>query len=155
MAQSLGNFGTPRDEVEADFNYFGLVVRVHPDMSDLVMVDFMERLGKIDEEDVAAGMHALSQLLTSVVHPDDFETFWRTAKANRQTLQDIMEVAALVIQAAADRPTVQPSDSSGGPTHVVTSSEDDSSHRAQRRLEEAARGDLALVVQQARAARAG
>jgi hypothetical protein len=150
MGQSLGAFGAQHDEIDASFEYFGIIVRVHPDMSDLIMLEFMDKLGSIDEEDVAAGFQAMRNLLTGVIHPDDYDTFWRTARANRQTVKDLMEVAAAVIGSAADRPTERPSASSDGPVNVDTKSVDDSSLRVQHRLEESGRADLALVVQQAR-----
>lgn len=115
---SIGSLGTKRDPVELDFDYFGEVIRVHPDATDLDVADLMASFGEmdIDDEDSAKEvMSGLGQFMVGQIHPEDRELFWATAKANRQQLKDIIDVARAITEAVAEAasgfPTGQPSDS--------------------------------------------
>ena len=112
--RSIGSLGTQKDPVDLNFEYFGLVVRVHPDVSDLELVEFMMAAADIDETDEVKGMVALSRYLHGLVHPEDWDGFWRAAKGNRQTLTDLMGTAQAIISAVSGFPTGQPSDSAPG-----------------------------------------
>src|ERR1041384_6339027 len=119
MAQSLGSLGTQRSEVDMDFDYFGETIRVHPQASDLRVMDFMMRVGKLDIEDESNAkeiMDALAEQLLMQIHPEDASRFWETAKKNNQQMKDIMAVSKTITEAVADFPTGQPSDSTDGPT---------------------------------------
>ncbi len=123
---SLGSFGTVREEVEPDtFDYFGTTVRANPAMSDLDMADFMEVAVGIDLDNPKQAIRAVAQvkkLLRAHIHPDDFAGFWKTARANRQSLTDLMQIIAAVAEAAAGRPTGRPSASTDGPQPTPGSS---------------------------------
>jgi hypothetical protein len=144
----LGKFGTPRPAVEETFDWFGVETRVHPDLSDLAIMDMFGALA--NPEDGAAAVNAMRDLAASLVHPDDLEAFWKTARANRQTMSDIAELAASLIGAISGRPTRLPSDSSDGQQNTSASSEDDSSLRALHMLE--GRPDLQVAVLRAQEA---
>jgi hypothetical protein len=165
VTKSIGDLGTARDPVDLTFGYFGLVIRVHPEASDLELVDFMLAAGSIDEGDEVKGSQALGRYLKGLVHPDDWDTFWAAAKGNRQTLTDLMQTAHAVIEAVSGFPTTQPSGSSTGRRSTGRRSRGGSSsvERGQRETRRAmqllqGRPDLQLVVAEAaeaRAARAG
>lgn len=160
---SVGTFGTERPQAEdLTFGYFGAEYRVHPDAGELALVDFLDLAAAIEiaadgtptPEQLGEGarqVKAIVDALRELVHPDDFAAFWKAAKAHRQTIEDLTEVAMGLAAAAADRPTERPSDSSDGPQRTEPSSTADSSSQDKRlsvarRLEEQGRPDLALVV---------
>lgn len=170
---SIGSFGTAREAVaeELTFDYFGEQYRVHPDATDLALVEFMDLAasieigagGKVTPESIGAGVQSLAAIMSALrelVHPDDFAAVWRAAKANRQTIEDLTELAMGLAAAVADRPTVRPSDSSDGPSSTEQSSTGDSSSPVShlsvaRRFEEQGRPDLALLVRDTAQSRAG
>lgn len=143
----LGSFGTSRPPVEATFDYFGETLRAHPDLSDVAVVDLFGSFGSADGANDVAGM--LRSIGSTLVHDDDVEAFWRLARSNRQTMEDLAQFAMDLIAAITDRPTKLPSDSSDGQSPTDTRSEDDSSSRALRVLE--GRPDLQVAVIQAQA----
>lgn len=145
---SLGNFGVERPAHEADFGYFGKTVRVHPDLSDLALIEFMESAVAIESMGAGEAMGSVSKMLRSLVHPEDFDVFWKAARANRQTIEDLTTLAEALIESVADRPTVRPSGSSDGPLSTGASSPVVSSSPVVRDLEAKGRPDLALVVVQ-------
>lgn len=181
MAQSLGSFGTPRGAVDLDFDYFGETIRVHPHATDLGLVDFMAAAAGINMEDQGAVVAAMGHIvgwLQQQIHPDDWDRFYATAKANGQTVNDLMVVAQGLTEAVAGFPTGQPSGSrserrqkkpakksravssspGGGPHHgTVTSAGPDGSARAALTLLQG-RPDLQQAVisrHQAMSAQAG
>lgn len=149
----LGSFGTPKPPVDVDlidsFDYFGERVRVNPVFGELDLVDFFDTASRIDDADTAQAMAALKGVFRDCILPDDFDTFWSTAKRERQGVEDLMQVVMAVVEAVADRPTVRPSDSSDGPSDTSGTSVADSSSRVVRRLEQDGRPSIALMVQQA------
>jgi len=149
---SLGDFGVSRPAHEADFGYFGSVVRVHPDLSDLTLIEFMEVAVAIDTMPTSGAMGAVSTMLRSLVHPEDFAEFWSTAKANRQRVEDLTALAEALIESVTDRPTERPSDSSDGPPSTDENSPAVSFSPVVRDLERRGRPDLALMVVQAQEA---
>lgn len=169
---SIGSLGTIRDAVELDFDYFGLVIRVNPDTTDLNLWEFLEGATGVDAEDNTKSIRAVGAYLHDLIHPDDWQTFWAAAKANRQQLQDLMQTARDISAAVAGFPTGRRSDSSDGPpttsprSGAGTSSERRAARRtttittdAQAALEMVGgRPDLKVVVAdayQARVNRAG
>lgn len=152
----LGSLGTERAERDETFNYFTLVdVRVHPDLTDLLLVEFLRRAGQIDENDPGA-MDALMGFFESLVHPDDFKAFWQESLKHRQMVRDLMRTVQQLLEGLSDRPTRGRSGSSAGRPNTARKSRRDSSSRVIRQLEKDGRPDLALVVVQAQEAqRAG
>jgi len=145
----LGSFGTRRDAVDADFDYFGETIRVHPDASDLHHAELMIIAAGIelgddydgdDPDGWTAEQRALTQkandaavhALQGQVHPDDWDRFFKTAKANRQQLLDLIELSKQVSGLVAGFPTGQLSDSSAGQPNTKPKSKAGSSRRAVR-----------------------
>jgi hypothetical protein len=152
MTTHLGSFGTERDEYSGEFDYFGETVRVHPNMTDLALIELAEMMTAVGEENGGiARLGLVKGMLRSMIHPDDLDRMWKLAVDNRQTIDDVMPVVQAIIVAAAERPTKQPSDSSDGLPTTAPSSTDDSSSRALRLLE--GRPDLQVAVLRAREAR--
>lgn len=76
----------------------------------------------------------------------EFDRFMDVATAARWDDEEIMAVVGAVMEALSKRPTGRPTAVSGGPSSTPPSFEDASSLRAQRRLEESGRADLAVAV---------
>lgn len=149
MARSIGTLGVSRAPTDLDFDYFGATIRVHPDASDTVELEFMEvgkdidlsdlqgkDVAELDEKTQAVLTRANRALVTGyglvrsslqqVIHPDDWDTFWQTARANRQRIGDLMtvlkRVTAAVVEADTGFPTLPPSGSPAGPESIPASS---------------------------------
>jgi hypothetical protein len=142
----LGDFGTERPAVEESFGFFGAVVRVNPDISDLAVIEMFCRLAAIDEAEAASVSRSISKAL---IHPDDVDLFLRTAVAHRQTIEDLVTVGLKIIEALTARPTQLPSASSDGQPTTTMSSGADSSSRALQLLD--GRPDLQVAVLRAQA----
>ena len=149
----LGDLGVVHDEVDVTFGYFGTVLRVNPELSELELVEFMDRAQQVGENDPRA-VTMLKDYLRSLVHPDDFDRFWELARRYRQTQQDLGALTQTLMAAAAGRPTGLPSDSSAGQSSTAPSSRDGSSLRVIRQLESQGRSDIALAVVRAQEAQA-
>jgi hypothetical protein len=135
---SLGSFGVKKPPADPDdFEYFGSTVRTNPNTSDLALVDFLELAESIDVNDTAQAMAALSQVkgfLRVAIHPDDFDAFWATARANGQDVEDLLPVMWAAIEARADRPTGLPADSTAGQQTTQPTSSSDPELRAREFL---------------------
>lgn len=148
----LGDLGTARPENDASFGWFGSVVRVHPDLSDLALIELVQTMVNVgDEKDGGKAMDTVAGIARALVHPDDHDGFWAQAKQNRQTMEDIVNLAGKLIGALADRPTRLPSDSSAGQQGTGPNSTGGSSSPAVRLLE--GRPDLQVAVMRAEAAK--
>jgi hypothetical protein len=118
MAMSLGSFGVENDEVVLDdpdtFDWFGETIRVTPEVNEVELIDFMDSARNIEAQGFA-GLAALKDAFVMMLHPDDFDTFWRLAKEKRQTSAQLAEVfKVLLTGSTGDRPIQPPSDSSVG-----------------------------------------
>jgi hypothetical protein len=150
---SLGSFGKPKAAApERSFEFFEATVRVDPGFGELDFADLMAKARTVDTEG-PSGMGLLVDIVRNMVHEGDFEQFWKIARRERQTVTDLMEIVYAVVEAVAERPTEQPSDSSAGLQSAGPSSTADSSSQVIRRLEQSGRPDLALMVTQAQEAR--
>jgi hypothetical protein len=137
------------------FGWYGTQVRVHPEYGELTFLDFVEEVGDLSEDDPRALASAKS-LMRQVVHPDDFDGFWRLARIHVKSQGQLAELNNQILAALAERPTGRPGDSSPGPTPTTPSSAGTSfgpgsdvsaaSERAVAKLEAQGRPDLALVV---------
>lgn len=133
------------------FDYFGEELRVSPDLTDADLLDFLEMQSDLAADDPKAGP-IVKAFLRTVIHADDFDRFWALGKQHRQSVEERSTTAFKLIEAAVKTPTAQPSGSLGGLPKTDGNSTDDSSLRAQRRLEEKGRADLAVAVLQRREA---
>lgn len=123
--KNLGSFGVVKsDNTDFSFDYFGNSVRVHPEISELTFVDFMEEATSVGENDPRA-IVLVKKLVRLLVHPDDFDTFWAAAKANKQGTLDLMALGEQIVSGMAGRPTKRPSDSSDGSPETESKSEVD------------------------------
>ncbi len=114
MATSLGSLGTPHEAVDLTFDYFGVIIRVNPTASDLDLVGFMLEAAEVDEVDENKAVQATARYLKGLIHTDDWDTFWRQAKANRQVLPDLLKLGEKIVEAVSEVPTVSPTGSFGG-----------------------------------------
>lgn len=150
--RDLGSFGTPKPAVDPEkldsFDYFGARVRVNPTFGELDLADFFATAAALDDADTAQSLALLKGVFVDSIHPDDFETFWSTAKRERQAIEDLMQVVVAIVEAVTDRPTERPSDSSDGPSPTRDTSAGVSSSQVVRRLEQEGRPSVAVMVLQ-------
>lgn len=139
----IGDFGEAQPELDATFGYFGEKIRVNPTMNELDMFDFVESAKDMDDMDPEA-IVAVKNYLRGMIHPDDFDRFWLTAKKNRQGMEDLFKLTQKIVEKVADRPTKSPSSSSSGRRKTGRKSKQGSSSRALTLLE--GRPDLQEVV---------
>jgi hypothetical protein len=157
MGRSIGVLGTVHQPLDLEFQYFGQTIRVHPNASDTVELDFLEAGRDIDlsmfdkpiEEleaqeqlavvgQLAKALHATDALmrdsLKKLIHPDDFDTYWKLAVENGQRVRDlsadIKRLTAAVVEADTGFPTMPPSGSPDGPAPTPPTSGDGSSSAA-------------------------
>lgn len=158
MGRNIGELGTRREPLDLDFTYFGATIRVHPQASDTVELEFLDAgkdldmsalegvdLAKLDEaaaEEVIAAASAVSKAVTAgyrlvkgslrrVIHPEDFDTYWKLAVENGQQIRDLMAdlkfITAKVVEEETGFPSMQPSASQPGPEATPVRSADGSS----------------------------
>ena len=113
--------GEPVEPVLAEFGYFGTKVRVNPDLTETTVIDLFERAQNVQVQDgvlpVAEAMREAEKAKDHVrahIHPEDFDAFWSTAKANRQDMRSLMGLCWEILALISERPTSPPSDSSAG-----------------------------------------
>lgn len=155
MGEHLGSFGTPKEPNDVTFEYFGVTLRLNPDVTDVAMIELFAGFGDVDEQGQPVGdsrttREVLDQIRAvgeTLIHPDDVDAFWKATRANRQDMSDLVQLSGQLMAAMTDRPTLLPSDSSGGQSNTDTSSTDVSYLPALRELE--GRPDLAVAVLQA------
>jgi hypothetical protein len=123
---SLGDLGVVKPKVSDSFGWFGAEVRVHPFLTDIVLMDFAEEAQHIDENSPEV-MGFIKKQMRLVIEPDDFDVFWKAALENGQDSADLMAVMKTIVETKAQRPTLLPADSSAGQARIVTTSPDVSS----------------------------
>jgi hypothetical protein len=148
---SFGDGGPQPAEQEATYGvvtYFGKPLRVVTDplSLELTLEEFLDFASTLDGTEDPRAVGAVRAFLRCIIHPDDFQSYWRLVRERRQDIEKQMAFGKYVIELVTGRPTGLPSDSSDGRQTTTANSEDDLSLRVQRRLEEAGRPDLAEVV---------
>jgi hypothetical protein len=123
---SLGNLGVAKPKVSDSFGWFGHEIHIHPDLTDLVLMDFAEQAQGLDENSPEV-MGFLKKQIRLIIAPESFDAFWQAALDNGQDSMDLMTVMKTIIESTAKRPTALPSDSSDGQPRTVTTSPDVSS----------------------------
>jgi hypothetical protein len=170
---NLGNLGVEREPIDMEFGWFGQTIRVHPDASDMEFTAWLEDVAGVnfDPDDPADldpstgkdAVVALMRFMRGQIHPDDFDMFWKTAQAHRQTTLDLMAVSMRIVEAVSGFPTGQPSGSSHGPDGTPPRSPDVSRSAPDSRRDRAVttaleytkgRPDLQLAIVQAQEHRA-
>jgi hypothetical protein len=150
MSRTLEPLGTVHEELDINFPYFGTLIRVNPELSGLSLLDVLAGIAAFDDDtETVAVVAAVEELRAATVHADDLDVFRKISRANRQDLDDLIDLAKALIEAVAEVPTEQPSGSSSGLTSTEPSSVVVSSSPVVQRLEAQGRPDLALVVVQA------
>ncbi len=148
---NIGDYGkvgeVPDDSAwpePARFPWFGVEIRVHPMLSDTILIDLIEESGDLDDKDPRGAM-VVKQFIRDVIHPDDFDDFWKLGKANGYQTAQFAEVAAGIVTAVTGDPTQESSDSSNGQSPTATKSQAVSSKvtRTIEELEREGRPDLA------------
>lgn len=152
MARSLGSLGTPHEPVDLTFDYFGVVIQVNENASDLDLVGFMLDAADVEAVDENKAMQAVARYLKGLIAEGDWDTFWRTAKANRQSMPDLLMLGERIVEAVSGVPTEPPSDSVSGRPNIPSKSKAASSSQGARRDNDkananATRRALALVPQ--------
>lgn len=147
----IGKFGHIADVPDEDawpeprkLPWFGTEIRTHPLLTDTALVDLLEKSGELDDRDPRAAI-VVKQFIRDVIHPDDFDDFWKLGKAHGYSTLEFAEVAARIIEAVTGDPTQESSDSSSGQLPTATRSPGVSSKltRTIEELEDDGRADLA------------
>lgn len=154
-ARHLGELGTVHASTELTFGWFGLTVRVGETAGDLQFIEFIEHAMTLDADDQVEGMKAVMAYLHELVHPDDWDVFWGAAKANRQTFEDLMNVAKAIVEVTSGFPTGRPHASSGGRSTIKRKFKGGSSSQGRALKLLKGRPDLKMAVWQADQARRG
>jgi hypothetical protein len=142
VSRSIGTLGRKREPLDLEFDYFGTRIRVSPDASDVAELEFLEiaRGANLDMRDLE-GLSAaeledeakvqdvvrrtnqviintyglIRDKLREMIHPEDFDAYWRLARENRQMVSDLMAdmqaITASVVEASTGFPTMPPADS--------------------------------------------
>lgn len=135
----------------SDLVFFGESIRLADEPNEFAMAEFAQAASSVDSNGIAA-LATIMDLLEACVHPDDWQRFRRTARANRAKVErDLMPVVVAVFESETERPTQRPSVSSDGPTIIGLNSPAGSSQPDIDRL--VGRPDLMVVVEDAAAAR--
>ncbi len=114
--------GEARQPVTAAFAYFeGTRIRVHPELTELDVVDLLEAADKVSVNDPKA-MVMVKDYARSHIHPDDFETFWRLARKYGQDTTKLMVTCWKILDGITGNPTGGQSGSSDGRPETKTSS---------------------------------
>jgi hypothetical protein len=143
----LGSLGTSKPGDSITFDYFGEQITANV-VTDLDYMDFMEEIGALTPDNPQS--QRLVKDFARLCFGDSFDTFWRLAKDNRQSQEDVFDVLTKIVEASTGRPTVQPSGSSDGQSSTEAKSTVGSS--LEERL--AGRPDLQVIVGQAQAVKA-
>lgn len=140
QAMDLGDLGGEAVEpVLATFTYFGRQFRVNPDLTETVVIDLFEEAAKVPmpsdprdlkPEDVVKNLEQSKGYVREHIHPDDFDDLWATARANRQSMQSVMELCWKILELISERPTSPLSDSSDGRPNTNQNSPDGASDPA-------------------------
>jgi hypothetical protein len=154
MGRHIGSLGRKREPLDITFDYFGTTVRVHPYATDAVEIEFLEAGKDLDIEDLVGldiakfeamddatqmealrnltraqseGYKALMRSLRRLIHPDDFDAYWKVGNDHGQQvidrMTDIRSVTEAVIAETTDFPTGRRSASETGPSETPPSSE--------------------------------
>jgi hypothetical protein len=162
MGRNIGSLGNRRGPVDLEFDYFGSTIRVHPQASDTVELEFLDvgrdidlsmlenkSLEELDQSEqlavlseigkaVRGGWLLIKDSLQSLIHEEDWPTYWKLARENGQQIRDLMSdmkyLTAKVVEAETGFPTQPPSVSAGGRESTPQRSADASSSDQDRAL---------------------
>src|ERR1700761_530724 len=118
--------GEAVEQLTGDFGYFGERIRVNPDLTEVDIIDFLDRAEHVKADDPKS-MIMIKEAARAHIHPDDFDLFWETRRKNRQGVQQLMGTIWGIVGGITGRPTSPPTDSSAGRPVINQSLPDDSS----------------------------
>jgi hypothetical protein len=153
VVHDLGELGTARDPIDLTFGWFGEQIRVNPDYSDLVFLEFMHVAAATDLGNRVASQQATMTFLRDQIHPDDWDRFMAAAKANRQQFDDMLKLAGSIVRAVTRFSSGRLSGSSTGQPSTDPNSTGVSSSVAYAMEQLRGRPDLKMAVWHAEAAR--
>lgn len=144
------------EPVTATFAYFGKRFRVNPNLTETMVVDLLESGEGIDVNDPMQ-LVAAKDYVREHLHPEDFDEFWDTAKANRQGVQAVIRVCWKLLERITEQDPTEPPASSDGRLDTRPSSPDGASAPATgnvrevgehfiQKFEEQGRPDLANQI---------
>lgn len=149
----LGQLGKEKPTLALTFGWFEYTLRANPGAGELELAEFLmksRRIQAFDPEDInesAEAFEVVQGFLKAMVHPDDWDVFWDTAKVKRQETSDLMEAAMAIVEKVTGFPTGQPSASPDGSTPTGPSSTGGSSSLVTRALQEVpGRPDLQAAI---------
>ena len=158
---SIGEFSfVEKPEIEETFTWGDEKFRINPDLSDSATLDVFEIANQleVDQDNPEVQAKALSMAKTfmrDVVHPEDFDRFWKLGRKHRQGTEEYMALGMKVVGGLSENPPSERPASSDGPQPIAVKSVDALSSRVIEREEAKGRSDIAEIVQMAAEARAG
>lgn len=144
-----GTPAKPDDAVEYEVvDYFGEPIRVLADPLSLTLTleEFMDVAATLEGDADVRAVGAVRAFLRAMVAGEDWNKFWRLVRQHRQDLEAQMGFGKWLVGEMTGHPTEQPSASLDGRLPTEQTSGENVSSRAQRRLEQEGRPDLAAVV---------
>ncbi|MGW3608939.1 hypothetical protein ACWD6N_03470 [Micromonospora sp. NPDC005163] len=135
-----------REPLDLEFDYFGETIRIHPQATDAVEMEFLRageevdlsvfdgvdlsKVDAVDPEKLAGAVKAMNQILRAgvqaaldalrqLIHPEDFDRYWRIGMQHGQQIRDrmtdIRAITTAVVEATTDFPTGRLAASPTGP----------------------------------------
>jgi len=132
VGRNIGTLGRQRDPLDLEFTYFGSTIRVHPQATDAVELEFLQagreldmsalegvdltRVDALDPEQqvklatamgqaVAATYRVLEGALRQLIHPDDWARYWRLGMQHGQQIRDRMADVKAITAAVVEATT--------------------------------------------------
>jgi hypothetical protein len=132
MGRHIGTLGRQREPLDLEFGYFGATIRVHPQATDAVELEFlraaddvdmsaldgvdMSTVDAVDPERLQAALRALGRAqraahqavldaLHQLIHPDDFAAYWRLGMEHGQQIRDRMADVRAITTAVVEATT--------------------------------------------------
>lgn len=153
---SLGELGVKKVAAAESFGWFGEEMTIG-NVSELVMLDFLDKAKEVDEQDRVAGLELIRGAFRTIVTPDCFDRFWTIALREKQGVEDLMALMEAVIVGSTGLPIKRRSGSSAGRRDTKRKSKHVSSSPGTRvvkpvsrkvmdRFERSGRADLAIAI---------
>lgn len=137
----------------AEITFLGEKFQILDQANEFALMEFASAAQEVDEENSLEALATIYRLIQATIVPEDWKRFRAHAREKRATVDQLMEIAVDVFEAASENPTQQPVVSSDGHWNDASKSEDDSSSRVIEKLQNEGRPAWALIALQQKEAR--
>lgn len=154
--RSLGELGVKKVAEADTFGWFGEEMRIG-NVSELLMIDFLDEASRIEETDKVAAMKLMRDAFRSIVDEADYARWWEISLREKQTVEDLMYLMKALVEGSTGLPIKRRSGSSRGRRDIKAKSRGGSSSPGTRsakpvarkvmdRMERTGRADLAIAI---------